>query len=318
MTTLRRRRLLTAAALAVGLASRRWSRLSGDGRTGPAAHSQTQQQPRSAIGDSVRLPDESLGTIHEDVVLNGSVQFQRGIGPDGVEFVRVVDGNRRAFIVRRPGKTTLLRTTNGAVTDLRQRTDQPIAAPDSRPMSTARVERSLVRRAPRPRVIRVLFLYTLRALAECGGRRERLRQLVWATLDPTNETYAPHGIHFAAADILPVPDDDRGLSGRQLCHALDNPGSREFGAIAAALETALDVDRICLIASRRGREHGYALMPSERSGSTCGKLVVRVADLGHGDLTLAHELGHTLGLEHSDDDSVMSRTGTRRRIARPR
>ena len=177
-------------------------------------------------------------------------------------------------------------------------------------------------RASPLRPLDLLVLYTPRALIDAGGSREHLKHCLDAALSTANEAFgAPEtNITFHRRALVPVPTDDAGQSLHTIWRRLREPTSPRFGQLAAALHHQLRPDAILLITGRRAeRCHGYASPP--RTPAEPAFAVVPITELRHGDLTLAHELGHCVGLEHRSDEaaasSVMGTGSPRRRREAP-
>ena len=156
------------------------------------------------------------------------------------------------------------------------------------------------------------------ALIDVGGRRERLKHCVDAAIATADEAFgAPHmNLTFHRRALVPIPTDDEGQPLRSIWRRLREPSSPRFGHAATTLHGALDPDVILLVTGRRtGRIHGYASPP--RHAHEPAYAVVPVTELRHGDLTLAHELGHCSALLHRQSSNgmrqdVMSVSSSRR------
>ncbi len=167
----------------------------------------------------------------------------------------------------------------------------------------------LDRRTEPLRALDVLVLFTPRALIDVGGSREHLKHCLDTALSAANEAFGAPSVNvtFHRRALVPVPSDDHGESLRTIWRRLREPTSPRFGRLASALVRRTHPDVVLLVTGRRTeRCHGYA-SPS-RDGSEPAFAVLPVTELRHGDLTLAHELGHALGLPHSDRRAEIPRS----------
>ncbi len=156
------------------------------------------------------------------------------------------------------------------------------------------------------RVVDVLFLLTPRSLAWFGGRRTVAEHAVDSAFARAEEAFRAPGIavELSNAGLLPVPGDEGRDRVEALWRDLSDPDSVRFGATADTLRRGLEADLVVLVTAGPGTgDHGVALVPPA-AGDVAQPpycfAVVHVDQLRHGDQTLAHEIGHLLGLGHAD------------------
>ena len=275
--------------------------------------------------------------VREDVSVGAETRFLWGTRQEAdgeVEFLLVREsGASFGLAVRRThaslGETSMasagLRLTRAGHIE-RLRIDRP---PDAGPAGVrgscdAFPETRFQRRPAtrhEPIHLRVLFLFGVDALAGFGGEREQLRAGVAMALATAQRALGNPRIGVALEGVgeLPAAIPVR----RRLTDLWSTAADHEIRDTAATirrLRLHVGADLVILIAGRgAGRDHGVAALPSSVWGGVSELerwCVIRAPDLRHGDLTLAHELGHLLGCRHDPGGSVgtiMTR-GAKRRL----
>lgn len=149
--------------------------------------------------------------------------------------------------------------------------------------------------------LRMLFVATPRAVLQCGVDRAHLERGAALALATTQQALVDSAvpIDVVSAGVVLMPYDVGHRPVRDLWDQLgelDDPlaADVERARIAARAEV------VCFVALRpSGRMHGYATLCDELPSLFPGRaahIVIPVSELRHGDLTLAHEFGHVLGL----------------------
>lgn len=162
------------------------------------------------------------------------------------------------------------------------------------------------RPAPDPKLLRVLFVATPRCIAEAGANREHLRRCTDASMATAQEVARESslGAAFVSAGLALVPDDVVGRSPRSVWEELGDPGS-ELALSVEATRVAVGAEVVCFLLPRTvSRMQGYGSLcdrlPTRRPGDGA-HVVLPIPELGHGDVTFAHELAHTCGCEDRPD-----------------
>lgn len=173
---------------------------------------------------------------------------------------------------------------------------------DERDAATPRRAPGAQRRAAR--IIDIAVLFTPRALVECGAGREHLKHCFAAAVATANEAALSFGedVCFRLVGVVAAPVDCRGSSASELWDRVRGAHGAPLAAHCERVRAALGADIVCLVAGRRGdRTAGFATWSESLPDASAGRVahvVVRADSLRAADLTLAHELGHALGLGH--------------------